>query len=191
MDLIWSRVTKAYLEGESDRPNDLASWSMDATRMPYRMHSEYLRQLFLNNDLSEGRFSSGGALVFIADIRLPIFAVATERDHIAPWRSVYKLSFMVHGALDMALVSGGHNTGIVAPPGNERASCRLLHHGAQANHLDSDAWARSAPSKPGSWWEALRDRLLRQSDRQAEPPPMGRAGYAPLRPAPGEYVMMR
>ena len=192
-DLIWSRVTKAYLEGEIDRPDDLGSWSMDATRMPYRMHSEYLRRFYLDNDLSEGRLGAGGAPVYLADIRVPIFAVATERDHIAPWKSVFKLSFMVHGALDLALVSGGHNTGIVAPPGHPRASYRLLRHGPESNHPGPDDWAQSVAAVPGSWWEALRDWWLGHSDRPIAPPPMGRAesGLAPLRPAPGNYVLMR
>ncbi len=192
-DLIWSQATKAYLEGEVNRPNDLASWSADATRMPFRMHSEYLRWLFLNNDLSEGRFVAGGAAVYPADIRAPIFAVATERDHIAPWKSVYKLSYMVHGALTFALVSGGHNTGIVAPPGSDRAAYRILQHDETSNHRDPEVWAQSVVPTPGSWWEALRNWLLQRSDERIAPPPMGRAelGYAARRAAPGEYVLLR
>jgi polyhydroxyalkanoate synthase len=92
-DLIWSRVVRDYLMGVRSTPIDIIAWNADATRMPYRMHSEYLRSLFLNNDLAEGRFKMGGRAITVDDVRVPIFALATERDHVAPWRSVFKLHF--------------------------------------------------------------------------------------------------
>src|SRR5690606_38626174 len=86
--LICSRCVREYLLGERQTFNDLMAWNADVTRMPYRMHSEYLRSLYLNNDLAEGRYRVGGKPVAIADIKVPMFIVGTVRDHVAPWPSV-------------------------------------------------------------------------------------------------------
>jgi polyhydroxyalkanoate synthase len=117
-DLIWSRIVRNYLMGERTPPFDLMAWNADATRMPYRMHSEYLRHLFLDNDLSEGRFRVDNRPITIADIRAPVLAVGTEHDHVAPWRSVYKIHLFTDTDVTFVLTSGGHNAGIVSEPGH-------------------------------------------------------------------------
>src|SRR4051812_43632009 len=109
-DLIWSRVVNSYLMGMRRNMTDLMAWNADATRMPYRMHSEYLRQLFLNNDLAEGRYKVEGRLIALTDIRAPIFAVGTERDHVAPWRSVFKIHLRTDTEVTFLVTNGGHNT---------------------------------------------------------------------------------
>jgi polyhydroxyalkanoate synthase len=93
-DLFWSRVVRDYLIGERAAPSELMSWNADATRMPYQMHSDYLRRLFLNNDLAEGRYQVNGRPVSLADLQAPMFVVGTLRDHVAPWRSTYKINFL-------------------------------------------------------------------------------------------------
>ena len=93
-DLIWSRMLRSYLLGQTEHPSDLMAWNADGTRMPAKMHSEYLHRLFLNNELAEGRFPAGGRPVALSDIRVPLFVVGTETDHIAPWRSVYKITLI-------------------------------------------------------------------------------------------------
>jgi polyhydroxyalkanoate synthase len=159
------------------------------------MHSEYLRQLFLNNDLAEGRYRVDGEPVSLSDIRIPIFAVATERDHIAPWRSVYKLTWLTQSDITFVLASGGHNVGIVSEPGNS-APNRGYRIGTIANadyHVDADAWQQSATHHAGSWWPAWAKWLEAWSGEDGPPPPMGAAahGYAPLMDAPGAYVQQR
>ena len=189
-DLIWSKVIHHYLMGEPEAVDDLTAWSSDATRMPYRMHSEYLRDLYLNNDLSQGRFLVDGRPVALQDIRIPVFIVGTERDHVAPWRSVFKIHNLADDAdLTFALVNGGHNRGVVAPPGPGRRY-RIATTSAAAPRPDPDAWAASATPRDGSWWGAWFGWLANHSAPTGALPPLGapEAGLKPLGPAPGEYV---
>lgn len=124
-DLLWSRMVREYMMGEREPMNDLMAWNADSTRMPYRVHAEYLRKLYLENELSSGRFTAGGRPVLLQNIRVPIFAVATERDHVAPWTSVYKIHQFTDCEVTFALTSAGDNAGIVSPPGHPRRSYRL------------------------------------------------------------------
>jgi polyhydroxyalkanoate synthase len=90
-DLVWTRRMREYLMGERDQGNDLMAWNADTTRMPARMHHEYLTSLYLNNALANGSYRVDGRAVSLGDLHLPVFLVGTERDHVSPWRSVYKL----------------------------------------------------------------------------------------------------
>ena len=190
-DLVWSRIVNEYLMGERAPMSDLTAWNADATRMPYRMHSEYLRGLFLGNDLAAGRHAAGGAPVALSDIRVPLFVVATERDHVAPWRSVFKIHSLVPEAeVEFILASGGHNVGIVAEPGGPG---RHVHaHRAHGAAFESpEAWMRRTQADEGSWWPRWQRWLASHSQRAGRPPALGnaRAGYAPVCEAPGTYVM--
>jgi len=106
-DLIWSHRLNQYLLGQKESETDLMAWNADATRMPYRMHTEYLRQLFLHNDLAEGRYRVGGQVINLSDIQIPIFSVATTTDHVAPWHSVFKIQRLTASELTFLLTSGG------------------------------------------------------------------------------------
>ncbi|SFH81431.1 PHA/PHB synthase family protein [Albimonas pacifica] len=190
-DLVWSRIVREYLMGERAPSSDLMAWNADATRMPCRMHSEYLRRLFLENSLSAGRYEVDGAAVALSDIRQPVFAVGTETDHVAPWRSVYKAHLLFDAEVTFALTSGGHNAGIVSEPGHPHRRFRLLTTPAHAPWRTPDEWLEAAATREGSWWPAWFDWLSARAGAQAAPPPMGRpeTGLAPLCDAPGTYVM--
>jgi polyhydroxyalkanoate synthase len=170
---------------------DLMAWNADGTRMPYRMHSQLLRCLYLNNDLAEGRYRVGGRPITISDIKVPIFAVAASTDHVAPWRSVYKLHLLSDAEeLTFVLTSGGHNVGIINEPGHPRRSYQISTHREGARYMDPDSWEASTPRHEGSWWPAWQSWLLAHSSGEAAPPGMGSAkkGYPALLDAPGTYV---
>jgi polyhydroxyalkanoate synthase len=193
-DLVWSRIIRNYVLGERDAMTDLTAWNADQTRMPARMHSEYLRGLFLENRLTAGRFAVEGRVIALRDIRAPIFAVGTVRDHIAPWRSVYKVSLFSDTDVTFALVSGGHNVGIVnPPPGRPGSGYQLMTRRHGERYMDPDTWATVAPRHEGSWWAAWEDWLVAAgSGERTAPPPMGapERNLAPLEAAPGTYVHM-
>jgi polyhydroxyalkanoate synthase len=190
-DLIWSKMVRNYLMGERRPMIDLMAWNADATRMPFAMHSEYLRRLFLDNDLAEGRYAVDGRPVSLHDIRVPVFAVSTVSDHVAPWRSVYKIQMLTDTDVTFVLSNGGHNAGIVSPPSHPRRHHQIAIHKEDENYVDPDAWQASAVHHEGSWWPCWQGWLQSHSSDPEKPPSLGAAskGYKPLCAAPGSYVL--
>jgi polyhydroxyalkanoate synthase len=190
-DLIWSRNLREYLMGERGQTTDLMAWNADATRMPYRMHSEYLRRFYLNNDLAEGRCRVDGEAIALTDIRAPMFVVGTTRDHVAPWRSVHKIHLLTDCEITFLLTTGGHNAGIVSEPDHKGRSYQVMTTSNVDRYADPDAWAAAAPRKEGSWWAEWVAWLERRSGMPAVLLRMGapEAGHPALADAPGSYVL--
>ncbi len=184
-DLIWSRMMSEYLLGRRTKPNDLMSWNADTTRMPYRMHSEYLTHLFLDNDLAAGRYCVDGQPIALSDIQTPMFVVGTERDHVSPWRSVYKLHLLTHNALTFVLTSGGHNAGIVSEPGHPGRYFRCATREWGAPYRSGHEYMSDTPVIDGSWWTCWCDWLRGHSTGEVP----ARTPEAGIGPAPGEYVL--
>lgn len=192
-DLVWSRVLSTYLMGEREAMSDLMAWNADGTRMPSAMHAEYLRRLFLDNDLAEGRYPVEGRPITLSALRQPVFMVGTEQDHVAPWRSVHKLHMFTGAEIRFVLTSGGHNAGIVSEPGHRHRHYRVATRELDAPAPAPDEWLARATQHEGSWWPEWAAWLAEHSGDPAAPPPLGRAeaGYPPLGPAPGLYVQER
>jgi polyhydroxyalkanoate synthase len=192
-DLIWSRLVRNYLLGRRTELTDLMAWNADTTRMPFRMHSEYLRSLFLDNDLAEGRFQVRGKPVALMDLRVPLFVVGTTMDHVAPWRSVFKIHLLADTEVTFVLTKGGHNAGIVSEPGHAGRSYQQMTCPADARFRPPEEWSAMAPPYDGSWWPAWHAWLAQRSGPPMSPPPVGapRKGYPQLEDAPGRYVHMR
>ncbi len=184
-DLIWSRWLHDYLMGERHQSFDLMAWNADATRMPARMHSEYLRWIYLENQLAQGRLLVDGRPIALRDLRRPIFSVATERDHVAPWKSVYKLRLFADGTLTFLLTNGGHNAGIVSEPGHRHRSYRVATSDHDDAYIDPDTWFRTTPVRAGSWWLEWTRWLELELGEKIAPPPMGHA----VCDAPGTYIL--
>ncbi len=188
-DLFWSRMVNNYLLGRREPLNDLMAWNADATRMPYRMQSEYLRRLFLDNQLFAGRYRIDGQAIALGDIRVPTFVVATESDHVAPWRSVYKLRLMIGGDMEFLLTSGGHNAGICSEPGHPRRHFRAAPCRHSDPYVDPDHWFGTTPEQPGSWWPHWAGWLGRDGQHRAARPIAFDDPALP--PAPGAYVLVK
>jgi polyhydroxyalkanoate synthase len=193
-DLLWQPIINQYLKGQRDRMIDLMAWNADGTRMPWRMHSEYLYRLYLDNELATNRFPVGGKLIRLSDINVPMFVVGTEADHVAPWKSVYKVDNLVRSDdLTFLLTAGGHNAGIVAGPVHPKRHYRIRTRRLADPHLAPEDWMEAATKHDGSWWPAWHRWLATHSSGQGKPPAMGAPskGYRVIEDAPGQYVRQR
>ncbi len=192
-DLIWTRAVRRYLLGLEEKQTDMGTWNADSTRMPARMHAEYLRGLFLENRLTGGRFAVNGRVIALKDITVPLFVVGTEKDHIAPWRSVYKTKLFTDCDMYFLLTSSGHNGGIVSEPGHPHRHYRVGHRPAGALYVDPDTWLSEHAPQEGSWWPVWGDWLKERSGAPVAQPQIGARmrGLPPLCPAPGTYVLQK
>ena len=193
-ELLWQPIVNQYVKGQRDRMIDLMAWNADGTRMPWRMHSEYLYRLYLDNELATNRFPVAGKTVRLSDIGVPMFVVGTEADHVAPWKSVYKVDNLVRSDdFTFLLTAGGHNAGIVAGPVHPKRHYRMRTRRLAAPHLAPEDWMEAAPKSEGSWWPTWQQWLAAHSSAKGKPPAMGAPGkgYAVVDEAPGQYVRQR
>lgn len=190
-DLIWSKMVREYFLGKREPMFDLMAWNADVTRMPYRQHSEFIRRLYRDNELAQGHYQVNGRPIVLSDIHVPIFAVAAERDHVAPWQSVYKLHLQSDAPeLRFVLTSGGHNVGIISEPGHPRRSYQISNRNEGDRYIGPEVWQAQTPRHKGSWWPAWQLWLSEHSTDRVEPPALGASaqGYPILCDAPGTYV---
>jgi polyhydroxyalkanoate synthase subunit PhaC len=192
-DLMWGKYIKNYWLGEKSSVFDIMAWNADATRLPDAMHSEYLENLFLNNALIQGDLVVNKEGISLLNINVPIFAVSTATDHVAPWKSVYKVHFFTKTDLTFLLTTGGHNVGIVSEPGHAGRSYQVMARKKKDNSIAADLWKKTAPSYEGSWWPEWQRWLVPFSGEKIQPPEFGNKekGYSVLYDAPGIYVLKK
>ena len=188
--LIWHYVVHGWLYGERPAPFDVLYWNMDTTRMPYRMHEYYLREMYLKNNLIEAdALTLAGEPIDLTRIHQPMYGVSAEDDHIAPWRQTFRINAYVTSPKRFVLSSSGHILGIVNPPVEPpKRSFRVAaaHRGQTA-----DAWRAKAEAHEGSWWPDWSDWLAEHCGPLGAPPPLASDEFPKLAEAPGGYVLER
>jgi polyhydroxyalkanoate synthase len=188
-DLIWPNVINNYLKGKSPEAFDLLFWNADSTNLPGPMYAWYLRNMYLENNLIvPGKLTVCGETVDLGRIDMPSYVLATQEDHIVPWRSAYRTTQLVGGRSQFVLGASGHIAGVVNPASKNKRS--FWTGGKQGD--DAEAWLASATETPGSWWSHWFKWL---SPRTGKPVlarrKLGNRKYRVVEPAPGRYVKVR
>jgi polyhydroxyalkanoate synthase len=186
-DLIWNVAVNRYLLGKDAPAFDLLFWNADATRLPRAMHSYYLRNMYRGNNLVRpDALKVDGVPLDLRRVRNDTYCVASKEDHIAPWRSVYRMTQLFGGDTQFRLGNSGHIAGIINPPGKPKG----CWWSAPSNPPAADEWLATAEKHEGSWWPDWRAWLIaRSGERHDAPAALGNPEYAPGEPAPGRYVL--
>ncbi len=186
-DLIWSFYVNNYLLGREPKSFDLLFWNADHTRQPKALHLFYLNKFYRENALAKGELELFGQKLNLKDVTIPCYVQATETDHIAPWRSVYRGACLLGGPVRFVLAGSGHIAGVINPP-----DARKYKHWINADLPETpDAWMEGAQEHPFSWWPDWANWLAEHSGAMVPARFPGDGSLKPLCPAPGEYVHMR
>ncbi|MDZ7736664.1 MAG: class I poly(R)-hydroxyalkanoic acid synthase [Gammaproteobacteria bacterium] len=186
--LIWRYVANNYLYGEEPPPFDVLYWNTDCTRLPAAMHSFYLREFYVENNLVKAdALTMGGRPIDLGRISQPLYAVGTEQDHIAPWKETFKICSQVSGPVRYTLATSGHILGIISPPVDPPK--RRYWTGEATGQTYPESWRNGIDKIPGSWWEDWVNWLDDQCGELVSPPPLGNKTYPALEDAPGTYVL--
>jgi polyhydroxyalkanoate synthase len=189
-DLIWSFVVQNYLLGKDPLPFDILSWGSDATRMPARMHSYYLRNMYQHNRLREpGGLELLGRPLDLGRISVPLYYLSCREDYIAPWRTTYLGARLVKGPVRFVLGGSGHIAGVVNPAGSKKYG--YVTHPGPALPETADAFLAGGEEHPGSWWSDWLAWLVPTSGERVPARVPGAGGRAVIEDAPGSYVRVR
>ncbi|MFC5373950.1 class I poly(R)-hydroxyalkanoic acid synthase [Brevundimonas faecalis] len=186
-DLIWSFFVSNYLMGKDPPAFDLLFWNADQTRMPKRLHLDYLRQMYGRNALAQGEFEVGGERIDLSKVTIPLYFQASREDHIAPMNSVYRSARLFGGPVTYTLAGSGHIAGVINPP----SAGKYQHWTNAALPETLQEWQADAQQHPGSWWNhwAAWLRPLSGDQVPARDPKSG--PLPPIEPAPGAYVKVK
>ena len=187
-DLVWPYVVNNYIKGEAPFPFDLLYWNSDATRMPAANHSYYLRNCYLDNNITKGTLAIDGVTIDLGRITIPIYNLATREDHIAPAKSVYLGSSAFGGPMRFVLSGSGHIAGVVNPPAKAKYQ---YWTGETPKGEDLDGWLRRATEHPGSWWTDWIAWIKAQAPDEVAARTPGGGKFAAIEDAPGSYVKVR
>jgi polyhydroxyalkanoate synthase subunit PhaC len=187
-DLIWSFVVNNYLLGKDPFPFDLLYWNSDATRMPAKMHTFYLRNMYIKNLLKEpGGITLAGQPIDIQQVTVPACFVSTVEDHIAPWKSTYSGAQVLPSTAKFILGGSGHIAGIVNPP-----AAKKYHYWTDGQMDGSpEEWLATAQRNEGSWWEEWNRWISTFTGDQVPARVPGDRELPVVEDAPGSYAKLR
>jgi polyhydroxyalkanoate synthase len=187
-DLVWSFVVNNYLLGKDPFPFDLLYWNADSTRMPARMHSFYLRNMYIKNLMGvPGGIQLAGVPIDLSKVTLPAYFISTVEDHIAPWKTTYKGAKYLGGPVRFVLGGSGHIAGIVNPP----AAKKYHYWTNDATPASPEEWFKGATQRPGSWWEDWQRWIEPHGGGKVPARTPGEGALRAIEDAPGSYAMLR
>ena len=188
--LIWHYFERSYLHGEPLPPFDVLFWNMDTTRMPAKMHSFYLRQMYLHNNLMKrDALTIADEPIDLDLITQPLYAVGAQDDHIVPWSQAYRIREFVNAEAPVRFVlsTSGHILGIVNPVVDPPKRSFWVSDPEPNEHHEH--WFEHAKKQRGSWWEDWLSWLSPKCGPMVQAPKATAASYPDLGPAPGSYVL--
>ncbi|HKR43608.1 MAG TPA: class I poly(R)-hydroxyalkanoic acid synthase, partial [Paraburkholderia sp.] len=191
-DLIWPNVINHYLKGKSPAAFDLLYWNADSTNLPGPMYTWYLRNMYLENNLREpGKLNMCGVPVDLGRVDMPAYVLATQEDHIVPWKSAWRSTRLLGGDAQFVLGASGHIAGVINPATKNKRSYWV--DGVNGNpESDADGWFASAQQTSGSWWNHWIVWLQPHAGGQVKArTKLGSTKFRPIEPAPGRYVKAR
>lgn len=187
-DLVWSFFIKNYLRGKNPVPFDILYWNSDSTNMPAAMHSQYLRWMYLHNDLAKpNKIHLNHTPIDVSKIDVPTFFLSTEKDHIAPWKTTYLGFQLMSGPKTFVLGGSGHIAGIINPP----TATKYGHKVNSSTTATPEQWLAEAVEHEGSWWPEWIKWLKDYSGKTITAPDFTKLPYTPLMDAPGSYVLKK
>jgi len=187
-DLYWNYVVNNYLLGNKPAAFDMLYWNSDSTRIPEKLHSDYLRSCYLNNKLIKKQYSLKGKTLDLTKIKTPMFHVATTDDHIAPWKSVFSGLKSYGNEAKFILANSGHIAGIIQGKGAKPGKLYYYENKNSNVNLDSEAWLKDATKQDGSWWPLWIDWLKKYSGKSVEAKQINQNKFKEIYKAPGLYV---
>jgi polyhydroxyalkanoate synthase len=176
------------MRGKNPLAFDILFWNSDATRMPAANHSFYLRNCYLDNNLSQKKMEIAGVTLDLKNVTVPIYNLATREDHIAPAKSVLYGSQFFGGPVKYVLAGSGHIAGVVNPPGKPKYQ---YWTGKDPSGSDVDQWLASAAEHPGSWWPDWLQWLKVQGAETVPARVIGSGKLKAIEDAPGSYVKVK
>ncbi|MGF7205625.1 polyhydroxyalkanoate synthase [Skermanella aerolata] len=187
-DLIWSNVVNNYLLGGKPPAFDLLYWNSDGTRMARAAHSWYLRNTYVENNLVKpGKIQLGGVPIDLGKVKVDIYAVGAEKDHIVPWNAAWKITQLTGGDVRFVMASSGHIAGIINHPAGKKGGYSV-REGAR-DVTSPEAWLEGADKQPGSWWPDWVRWLNAHAGDMVPAPALGSDKYPVVCNAPGTYVL--